>query len=80
MNLKSTKDRLDLKKDYDEDIRMILAQNEKLSDKLKDYITITDKSIDEMKKDMTHRDIFLCDEIDKVKGYTQEELFKMSEN
>lgn len=29
---------------------------------------------------MTHRDIFLCDEIDKVKNYTQEELFKMNEN
>jgi len=67
-NLTLTKDKLDLKKDYDDDITMIIASNQKLSQKLTEYISTTDISISEIKKDMTHRDIFLCDEIDKVKN------------
>jgi len=35
--------------------------------------------LDEIKKDLTHRDVFLCGEIDKLNNYTQEDFEKIKE-
>jgi len=59
---------------------LLFDQQIKLSTKLSNFFEENKKSGDEIKKDLAHRDVFLCGEIDRLKSYTQEELFKMNEN
>lgn len=55
-------------KDFSSDVSLLFDQQIKLSTKLSNFCEENKKSGDEIKKDLAHRDVFLCGEIDKLKS------------